>query len=88
MSSGKVGCGECYTSFMNELTPSIMRMHGNTTHSGKIPASLSGKLGIKRRLDAIRRELDKAIREQEYEKAAQLRDQIKELESQSGKEGA
>ncbi|MHC1694481.1 MAG: UvrB/UvrC motif-containing protein [Eubacteriales bacterium] len=88
MSSGKVGCGECYSSFMSELAPSISRIHGNTVHAGKIPSSLSGKLGHRRKLDSLKRELDNAIREQEYEKAAKLRDQIKELEAQSDKEGA
>ena len=35
--TGKVGCADCYKTFLNQLMPSIQRMHGNTHHIGKIP---------------------------------------------------
>jgi protein arginine kinase activator len=45
-----------------------------------VPVKLSGKLNQTRELDSLRASLAKAIQEEEYEKAAELRDKIRELE--------
>ena len=43
--------------------------------------SMDDELTRKRRLNVLRRELDKAVSEEQFERAAEIRDRIKELES-------
>jgi protein arginine kinase activator len=74
------GCAHCYSEFYGELMPSIQRMHGRTHHVGKIPASAGRDIKLKNELTGLRRELDDAVAAQEYEKAAVIRDRIKEME--------
>lgn len=81
--SGKVGCTECYEIFEDKLLPTIRRMHAGTTHKGKSPGSCSIKIPVgdskTDRISALKSELSKAIETQNFERAAELRDQINEL---------
>lgn len=77
---GKLGCSECYKTFRSKLTPLIKRIHGNMKHSGKVPHRAGEELNRLREIEKLRRELEEAIRKEEYEKAAELRDKIRELE--------
>ena len=78
--TGKVGCAECYHTFYDRLMPSIQRIHGNTTHTGKIASCAGVEAKRENELEKAKEELKKAIQEQAFEKAAELRDRIKELE--------
>ncbi len=80
--SGIVGCPECYVQFYDRLQPSIQRIHGKSVHVGKIAACGSAQVRKKRELAGLREELTKALALQEYERCAQLRDQIRELEAE------
>jgi len=77
---GKVGCANCYDVFADTLLPYVRRLHGNIQHSGKIPESAGHELKTKRELETLKNQMKTAIELQEFEKAAQLRDQIKALE--------
>lgn len=78
---GQVGCAKCYETFEQELLPSIKRMHGNTTHCGKkSEQNKAPKAPEKSKLDELKKKLNKAVDEQEFEQAAKLRDEIKALE--------
>lgn len=84
--SGKVGCANCYKVFYDRLIPSIQRIHGNTVHRGKRPGSAAlilhprSELKVEGRdLSLKENELEKAIKEQNFEYAAVLRDEIKAL---------
>lgn len=78
---GKFGCAECYQAFSSRLDPILRRVHsGNTTHHGKIPKRRGGHLHLKKELELLREELQKLIQSEEFEKAATIRDEIKELE--------
>lgn len=84
--SGHVGCANCYSVFGEQLLPSIRRMHGNTAHCGK-NSGRSEKQSVKpqeetkeQKLERLKSELDKAVQEQNFEHAAELRDKIKEME--------
>ena len=83
---GRVGCARCYEQFADMLIPYIRRIHGNTSHTGRIPESATDELKVKRQLDSLRGELQKAIELQEFERAAGLRDEIKELEGSQPKD--
>ena len=79
---GMLGCEHDYAAFEKELTPLLQRAHENATHHvGKTPLRQSGPRGAKR-VDAakLRRELAKAVEAEDYERAAKLRDQIKQVE--------
>lgn len=78
--SGKVGCANCYDVFYEELLPSIQRIHGRTHHTGKLARSAGTEIKIKNEISKCRSELEQAIKEQEFEKAAELRDKIREFE--------
>lgn len=80
--NGKVGCANCYETFKSDLLPLIERIHGNTTHVGKIPSSAGEHVKIKNNIKNLKQELKEAINKQEFERAAVLRDEIKNLESQ------
>lgn len=78
--SGKFGCAECYQTFSSYLNPIFRRVHsGNTKHSGKIPKRQGGDLHVKKQLEAYQEELQKLIETEAFEKAAVVRDKIKEL---------
>ena len=82
--TGKVGCGECYRAFKNELEPNVMRIHGKANHTGKIPKNMSLKISNKRKIEELNIKLKKLINEQNFEEAAQVRDEIKNLNAQEG----
>lgn len=80
--SGKVGCDKCYEVFLDRLVPSLERMHGRSKHVGKRPQTLNAQPTVAERINCLRGQLNDAVAAQEFERAAQLRDQIKELEEQ------
>ena len=78
--TGKLGCSQCYEYFRKELAPLIGKLQGYSQHVGIVPIAFQERydrlLGIKK----IKDELEQAIIEEEYEKAALLRDKIIEEE--------
>ncbi|MGI6452547.1 MAG: UvrB/UvrC motif-containing protein [Syntrophomonadaceae bacterium] len=81
--TGKLGCSECYISFEGELEPSLRRIHGNSRHIGKIPSRGGSEVLLKRQLDNLKAQLQQAVAAENYEKAAEIRDKIKELEKKA-----
>lgn len=79
---GRLGCGECYATFENEIDPILRRIHGNYRHLGKVPTRSGGKFKLQKTIDDLKAQLQAAIGNEQYEKAAELRDRIKELEKQ------
>ena len=84
--SGKVGCAECYKVFEKELRPSIRRIHGNVKYIPNQNDTVQDKDGINKgkqesETDKLKAELKIAIENEEYEKAALIRDKIKEREA-------
>lgn len=79
---GRLGCPHDYVFFERELTPLIANIHGETHHLGKRPRG--GELGTDQQTELIRlrREMEEAKQKEHYERAAQIRDQIRHLERQ------
>lgn len=77
---GKVGCPDCYDVFYDKMLPLIERIHGNTTHKGKSVSLKFPELTKNKEIESLKKELKELIKKQEFEKAAQIRDRIKELE--------
>ena len=87
--SGKIGCAECYHTFRGQLLPIIQRIHGTAQHKGKVPGSSALRVTDTNNkivaveetpLEEKKRLLKQAIEVQDFERAAVLRDEIKELE--------
>lgn len=84
--TGYVGCSECYNQFSSQLEDIIQKIHGTDNHRGKIPHRLGATYLMKRDLEDLKIQLRQAVDKEEYEKAAELRDRIKQLEEkQTGK---
>lgn len=80
--TGKLGCSDCYHVFEDELEPSLRRLQGNSAHNGKIPARNGEKALIRKQVEKLKLGLQEAIAAEQYEKAAEIRDQIKSMENQ------
>lgn len=79
-SNGKLGCAQCYNIFSDRLVPILRRIHGNAHHSGKLPQRTGGTIKVKKEIEKLRVQLNKAVKDEEYEKAAEIRDKIRTLE--------
>jgi protein arginine kinase activator len=79
---GRFGCSNCYKDFQHQLEPVLRRLHsGNTIHKGKVPKRIGGNIHVKKQIGLLRAELKELITNEEFEAAAKLRDQIRELET-------
>lgn len=78
--NGKLGCSDCYRVFSKVLQPIIKSIHNGTKHIGKMPKSNGKELAQRRTLKSLKEQLQKLIVSEEYERAAIVRDKIKELE--------
>jgi len=78
--TGRLGCAQCYTAFEGALRELLRRVHSAAKHRGReyvAPAAPDTASGV---LDALRQQLQQAVAAEEFEAAAQLRDQIRALE--------
>ncbi len=82
--TGMLGCPTCYRFFAEALEPTVRNIHGNTRHIGKIPGDREAKKAKKDKLASLKKELSEAIKAENFEQAAVLRDQIRDLESSDG----
>jgi protein arginine kinase activator len=76
---GRFGCPECYISFRTQVLPLLRQIHGSVVHRGKSPEEAGPKAGLKRELARLKNELNRAVEVEEYEKAAKIRDRIREV---------
>lgn len=76
----KFGCYECYNVFSRELKAYLKRNFGRYKHRGKVPEALPAEDVFLFDLGELRSELQDAVKNEEYEKAAELRDRIRALE--------
>ena len=80
--SGLLGCPGDYDAFEKAMIPLIERAHdGASHHIGKVPRRLGAPLAAENDLIRLRRELMRAVDDEQYERAAKLRDRIRHLES-------
>ena len=83
---GLFGCSSCYDTFSERLDPLAQRIHGSSEHKGKVPQRRGGDLRIKREIDKLKTRMQEAVEKENFEKAAEIRDHIHELESDLGGE--
>lgn len=79
--SGKIGCADCYETFFDKLMPSIQRIHGKTKHEGKVPLNeVTNESKQEAKVAELRDKLNEAVKNEDFEQAAKLRDEIKKEE--------
>lgn len=89
--TGLLGCARDYELFLNQLSGVIERaQNGGNHHTGKAMET-TGRSALPKLDDAVKlrqaelnrlkKELTRAVEDESYERAAQLRDQIRALES-------
>ncbi|MGI6678207.1 MAG: UvrB/UvrC motif-containing protein [Dehalobacterium sp.] len=81
---GKLGCSNCYSVFQEKLNPLVRRIHSSETHKGKVPERTGGHLKILKEIESLKNELNSLVSKEEFEKAAVVRDKIKDLEVKMG----
>lgn len=74
-----VGCPVCYRFFRDQLTSSIRKVQFTLQHEGKFPAGTSPESRSRRRITILRHDLSEAVLAENFERAAQLRDEINDL---------
>lgn len=85
---GRLGCPHDYVCFETELEPLLLNIHDGTKHKGKRPKR--GSLNTDRQTDLIRlrREMKDSVEREDYERARELRDQIRNIENEKKSTGA
>ena len=84
--SGKLGCPNCYQAFREQLTPMLQQIHGRVQHAGRKP--LDDEAAQRRRAvyERLSRQLEQAVAMEDFETAAILRDQLRQLRNAEGGE--
>ncbi|MCI8404245.1 MAG: hypothetical protein HFE49_05010 [Clostridia bacterium] len=80
--TGKIGCGECYNVFRAPITETLRRVQPSPLHKGKIPSKSGEELKLKRKYETLKQELSDAVKNEDYETAAKLHKQIREIENE------
>lgn len=94
--TGKLGCGNCYIVFEEKLDPIIKKIQGNNRHIGRLGKIIdipknqkndnkeeNNKIETtkeKTKIEKLQEQLREAIKEERYEDAAKIRDEIKQEE--------
>ncbi len=92
---GRFGCAQCYIAFKPQLKALLKKIHGSSEHLGKAPLRVIPIDGVSAAavaavpvepptpidpVDLLRQQLHDAIEHEDFERAAVLRDKIRELE--------
>lgn len=94
---GRFGCAECYAAFKPQLKTLLKKIHGSNVHLGKkmtstepVAASDAGSDKTPQpsqtqveTIDTLREAMHRAIADEDFERAAALRDKIREMEQRS-----
>ena len=82
--TGRPGCPSCYRVFSQKFMPSIRKLHGRAVYKGKNP-SQGSESTVSDRLQELKIRLEEAVAAENFEEAAVLRDEIREILSREGK---
>ena len=77
---GRLGCDKCYEAFQQHLVPLIKRIQGSTSYEGRLPQRGAEDLKVEGTIKQLRNDLIQAVKQEQFERAAQIRDEIKSLE--------
>lgn len=78
--TGLLGCPHCYTAFEEPLKPLLHDVHGSDEHLGKAYEVDEDRLGREEDEHFLKEALDDAVRREEFEQAAQIRDRLQQIQ--------
>ena len=97
INSGEFGCSDCYDVFENRISPILKNLQGANRHMGRGYRKIMSEIDNKNKeqnvkettnkgqkeskLEKLQKDLQKAIKDERYEDAARIRDEIKEMEN-------
>ena len=79
--TGRLGCSACFDVFAEGLESMLKNMHKGSEHVGKAPAIFQKTRQHGANIKNLQSNLETAVAAEEYEKAADLRDQIRRMEA-------
>ena len=78
---GRLGCPHCWSTFEGQLRVLARRIHGGSQHVGKVYLSADPSISEReKRVEALRRKLLRAVELEDFERAAEIRDEIRDME--------
>ena len=86
--TGMFGCSNCYSAFNIPIDTLLKNLHGTTKHIGRKTKNVNEPIKLKKQKQEVKEEdsltklqksLESAIKEERYEDAAKIRDEIKKL---------
>ena len=80
--TGHLGCPGCYEAFQEKLQPMLLQIHGRVQHAGRQPLSTEDAQRARTRQEQLTRLMEQAVALEDFETAAQLRDQLRALAAQ------
>ena len=80
----RLGCGRCYSVFKVQILPLLKKIHGSLTYTGKSTACAQ-KDSLLGSVKELKARLERAVKLEEYEEAARLRDELKKLDQRPEK---
>lgn len=81
--TSRLGCQTCYEAFAEELEPLLESMHRGKQHVGKKPSRVTEVAPVLTQLSRLKELLAAAVKAEDYEEAARLRDRILEYSEKS-----
>ena len=93
INSGRYGCANCYDVFEDRMDPILKKLQGANRHNGRLGKISDNKVKFEEKdkvsneqgtnesnkLEKLQNDLKLAIKEERYEDAAKLRDEIKKM---------
>ena len=80
--TGRLSCADCYFAFEPQVERLLKRLHGAVQHCGKQNISLPDLIDLDAELETLKTELEAAVEEEAFERAAEIRDRIKQMEEE------
>ncbi len=92
VNTGKYGCANCYDVFEDRMDPILKKLQGANRHNGRLGKISDNKVHFEKedekanktdlekdKLEKLQEDLKQAIKEERYEDAAKIRDEIKKM---------
>lgn len=76
---GRLGCPKDYEVFGAQLRDLLERIHGSNRHVGRVPGLDEAGTARMQRVTELQSALESAIRDEAYEAAAKLRDELRSI---------
>lgn len=85
--TGLFGCPECYNTFKDKLDSMFLKLNGKNRHvpilkNTKVSNNIDNNDKKLNKIDELKAELKKLVNNEEYEKAAKIRDEIKKIQKE------